>query len=244
MGGIGKTVMARALCEDPAVQAAFPDGILWASLGKDATEADVVTQMGEWVTALGETVAVSALSLNTLKVRLSRLLEAHAFLLIVDDVWQRTLTKHFLVGGPRCRVVITTRDAEVAHELGARVQPISLMTEDEAVDLLTSWTNGALSGVDQEMCNQIVNRLGRLPLAVKLAGAQLRRQKPKDWLQNFVFHKLQSSRSEGLHDNLEQTFKLSLEDLEINLQRLYTALAVFREDEGIPEVGIVKLWKA
>src|SRR5215510_6338047 len=35
MGGMGKTVMARALCDDAAVQAAFPDGILWASLGKD-----------------------------------------------------------------------------------------------------------------------------------------------------------------------------------------------------------------
>ena len=33
MGGIGKSVVARALCDDPAVQAAFPDGILWATLG-------------------------------------------------------------------------------------------------------------------------------------------------------------------------------------------------------------------
>jgi hypothetical protein len=33
MGGIGKTVMARALCDDSVVQRAFPDGILWASLG-------------------------------------------------------------------------------------------------------------------------------------------------------------------------------------------------------------------
>ena len=53
MGGIGKTVMARALCDDPVVQRAFPDGILWASLGKDATESDVIEQMREWVTALG-----------------------------------------------------------------------------------------------------------------------------------------------------------------------------------------------
>ena len=42
MGGIGKTVMARALCDDPKVQLAFPDGILWATLGKEATDSDVV----------------------------------------------------------------------------------------------------------------------------------------------------------------------------------------------------------
>ena len=33
MGGIGKTVIARALCDDPVVQATFPDGILWVTLG-------------------------------------------------------------------------------------------------------------------------------------------------------------------------------------------------------------------
>jgi hypothetical protein len=33
MGGIGKTVMARALCDNPAIQKAFPDGILWGTLG-------------------------------------------------------------------------------------------------------------------------------------------------------------------------------------------------------------------
>src|SRR5262249_26839562 len=130
MGGIGKTVMARALCEDPAVHTAFPDGILWASLGKEATETDVITQMGEWVTALGETASASSPSLNMLKTRLGHLLEARACLLIVDDVWRYTLADHFRVGGSRCRLLITTRDAEVAQALGARPQPIPLMTED------------------------------------------------------------------------------------------------------------------
>jgi hypothetical protein len=64
MGGIGKSVMARALCDDPAVKAAFPDGILWATLGKAATDADVVKRMQQWVTALGGTVTENGLSLN------------------------------------------------------------------------------------------------------------------------------------------------------------------------------------
>jgi hypothetical protein len=29
MGGIGKTVLAQALCHDEVVQQAFPDGIIW-----------------------------------------------------------------------------------------------------------------------------------------------------------------------------------------------------------------------
>jgi len=33
LGGIGKTTLAAALAHDPAVQARFPDGVLWATLG-------------------------------------------------------------------------------------------------------------------------------------------------------------------------------------------------------------------
>ena len=52
MGGIGKTVMARALCDDPFVQHAFPDGILWATLGNEVKEADLIGKLRAWVLAL------------------------------------------------------------------------------------------------------------------------------------------------------------------------------------------------
>lgn len=50
MGSIGKSVMARALCEDSAVQAAFPDGILWATVGQ---QPDLIPRLREWVEQLG-----------------------------------------------------------------------------------------------------------------------------------------------------------------------------------------------
>lgn len=46
MGGIGKSVLARALCDDPQVQAAFPDGILWATLGQTP---DLIKRLREWI---------------------------------------------------------------------------------------------------------------------------------------------------------------------------------------------------
>ena len=35
MGGIGKTVLAEAICRDEVVQQAFPDGIFWFAIGKE-----------------------------------------------------------------------------------------------------------------------------------------------------------------------------------------------------------------
>ena len=34
LGGLGKTTLARAACDDPAIRTAFPDGVLWATLGQ------------------------------------------------------------------------------------------------------------------------------------------------------------------------------------------------------------------
>ena len=36
MGGIGKTVLAKALTDDEVVQRAFPDGIVWITAGKES----------------------------------------------------------------------------------------------------------------------------------------------------------------------------------------------------------------
>lgn len=38
MGGLGRTVLAQALCHDPVVQAAFPDGIIWLTIGPGDVE--------------------------------------------------------------------------------------------------------------------------------------------------------------------------------------------------------------
>jgi len=160
-------------------------------------------------------------------------LEQRACLLILDDVWQRKHAEVFRVGGPHCRLLITTRDSEIARELGASVRPVPAMTVDEAIALLEEWAGDALAGTEQSVKEQVVKRVGCLPLAVKLAGAQLQRKAPDEWLRTFDARKLKSKRPEGVHDSLEQTFGLSLD-----------ALAIFKEDEAVRETGIARLWEA
>lgn len=243
MGGIGKSVMARSLCEDPAVQAAFPDGILWAELGSEPSDSDIRTKLREWIEALGGVVSEINPTHDQLKANLTTLLQDRACLLIVDDVWQRRHAEHFQAGGRRCRLLITTRDAEVARSLGAEPSAVPTMTESEAIDLLRQWSGSGLADTDFVMLLTIVNKLGRLPLALKLAGAQLQKGDSQRWLQRFNARKLKAKRPEGdIHDSLEQTFGLSLEALSAVQRHLYAALAIFKEDEPIREMAIHRLW--
>lgn len=240
MGGIGKTSIARALCDDPAVQAAFPDGILWVTLGKAP---ELIPKIREWVSVVGGTISENAPTVDSLKNTLTKLLKDRTCLLIVDDVWRVSHAEAFLGGGMRCRYLLTTRKAEIATKLNASVLPTPLMTEAEAVALLEMWAKGCLAQTDPALNKHIVKQLEYLPLAIKLAGAQLQRIPLDKWFQTFDVRTLKFLEVEHPHDSLELTFELSLEELDEQSRQLYTALAIFKEDSPTPQVGIERLWQ-
>lgn len=241
MGGVGKTVIARALCEDPVVQRAFPDGILWATLGQHP---DLITLLREWIVLLGGEVRDSLLTLNLLKNILTSLLRERTCLLVLDNVWDQEHLEALRVGGPRCRVLFTTRDARIASAIGASLQSIPVMQEDESIALLEEWTYGALKETPWETKAQIVKRLGYLPLALKLAGTLLRTQSPATFLDTFSL--LQQETKSVIPGNAEvcQTFELSLQELSTQDRSLCVALAIFREGEPLCRQAIERLWSA
>ncbi|MDX1522136.1 MAG: NB-ARC domain-containing protein, partial [Anaerolineae bacterium] len=54
LGGVGKTTLAVALAHHEAVLNHFKDGVLWASLGPQAGESEVMTTLAAWASALGQ----------------------------------------------------------------------------------------------------------------------------------------------------------------------------------------------
>lgn len=115
LGGIGKSVLATAMAHAPEAQERFPDGVLWAVLGR---EPDLLSLFSGWVQAAGDygynptTVEASSAHLRTL-------LHDRAALLVADDVWNPDHALPFQSGGPRSQVLITTRRADVADEVSA-----------------------------------------------------------------------------------------------------------------------------
>ncbi len=239
MGGVGKTVMARALCDDRRVQMAFSHGILWVTLGQ---QPDLVTLLREWITVLGGKIHEHVSTINTLKNTLASLLKDRSCLLILDNVWQQEHLETFRVGGPKCRLLLTTRDARIAHALGTTIQSIPVMQEDEAVALLEEWMTGQNQGATRAIKRQIVKRLGYLPLAVKLAGTLLRNQSLSNFLRDFELRRLDTKYTIPGNVEICQTFELSLQALSEKERLLFISLAIFREGEDIPCQTIERFW--
>ena len=97
------------------MQAAFPDGILWATLGQTP---DLTVRLREWIEKLGGIVGQTAPTLDDLTNTLAEALVDKACLLIVDDAWRKAHLEQFCAGGSPCRLLITTRNADVAQGLG------------------------------------------------------------------------------------------------------------------------------
>ena len=244
MAGIGKTILAQALCLDEIIQAAFPDGIIWLNVGKEPR--DLVPLFREAARAVGDSLEGYD-SLQSASNRLRNHLRHKAVLLVLDDVWNPHDAAPFLIDSSRSRLLITTRDARTAVSLGAHQQSLDVLTWEQSLQLISLWSDCPISTLPPEAA-EIVRECGCLPLALAMVGALLR-GKPDRWknilqrLRNADLDRIQQTFPEYPHPDLLRTIDISMEALEEEVRKRYLKFAVFPEDSAIPEAGIRTLWR-
>src|SRR5271157_350065 len=171
MGGIGKTVLARALCHDRVVQQAFPDGIFWFDIGKESqlSFSERIKDVPGLYKLLGEFDGESAC-----KSQYNDVLSKKAALIVLDDVWHASDVQPFLAAeSPRSRLLITTRDTSIKASVGAREFTATWLTEDQSRHVLANWCGRAIAELPPQ-AREVIHECGYLPLALAMIGAQLR----------------------------------------------------------------------
>jgi hypothetical protein len=167
LGGVGKSVMAAALAHDREVQEVCADGLLWVTLGQNP---DLLPCLYGWVQALGD-YDFNPTTIDSASSHLRSLLRDKKMLLVVDDAWQTDHVAPFQVGGEGCRVLVTTREAQVPD--ADRID-MDVMSEAESLELLLSKAQvKSLTVEEDRQARKLIAVVGGLPLAVDLAGAQI-----------------------------------------------------------------------
>ncbi len=172
---MGKTALALAVVHDSEVRRRFPDGILWAGLGP---EPNVLGLLGAWGAALGlAPQELARLSREEDRARAIRSVVANRrMLLVVDDVWEAEDGLCFLVGGPNCAFLATTRFPAVAvHVARDEFVVVPELSEEEGVALLEHLAP-AVAGTVPDDVRDLVRSVDGLPLALTLMGKYLRAQ--------------------------------------------------------------------
>src|ERR1039457_2021605 len=167
MGGIGKTVLAQALCCDDAVRHAFPDGIFWLTIGRESRGFD---RRIESVPGLHRLLG-SYKDVGGCISEYRNALKDKAALIVLDDVWYAADVEPFRTESARSRVLITTRDAEIAPTFGAREFTAKLPEDAEARKVLAKWAGLPAEALPAQ-ATDLIGECGRLPLALAMIGAQ------------------------------------------------------------------------
>jgi hypothetical protein len=170
--GVGKTTIASVLAHDPEIARAFPDGVLWTSLGQ---EPNLLSEMAAWGRALGTDELLRARSIQEAQAQLAALLRNKRMLLLIDDVWETAHAVPFNVGGPGCATLITTRLNDVARALTTFPENIYLLpvlSDESAMELMRILAPKVVEQHPDDML-ELVHDLEGLPLALQVAGRLL-----------------------------------------------------------------------
>ncbi len=168
-GGFGKTALARKLCFDPKVREAYPDGILWATMGEEADSNSRLREIRDllrWWTG-EEPPAFETVAAAGAKLRES--LHGARALVVVDDVWRPDDITPFQGLGETCALLITTRDNRTLPA-DSKLIKVDAMASSEAVDLLRA----GLPSSSPEDFRSLAAHLGEWPLLLKLVNGLLR----------------------------------------------------------------------
>ncbi len=178
--GVGKSTIVAALAHDPDIAQAFPDGVLWTSLGESP---DLLAELMMWAESLHLTNPGQVSQLEMISAQLSAVLRDRRMLLIIDDLWQVEHTTPFKVGGHACALIMTSRLNDVAQALAptsSDLYRLPVLTDEPALELLGILSPKTVADYPDE-ARALVRDLEGLPLAIQVAGRLLQNEARLGW---------------------------------------------------------------
>ena len=227
--GLGKTAAAQQLAWE--MEDNFPGGIFWTDLPE--TGGNPLPVLDKWAGWCGRNVSgLSDPQDRAWAVRgalKNRVNEHGKILVVLDNVrskWlkgARNLQDACPAGVP---LLITTCNKELALDLDAEVKRMEALQVEQAGDWLVTLAGSEIE-LDLDTAKHLAERVGRLPLALKLIGKFAAQYAGKyrsdlaslcDKIEGYL------SREEN---KIKAAFSLSYEELDADQQRLFRALGAF-----------------
>lgn len=169
--GVGKTALALHVAHDIAGR--FPDGQMYTNLrGAEADPLEPAEALAGFLRELGVDSADIPERTDD-RARLFRTrLAGRQMLVVLDNAADEAQVRPLLPGTPDCAVLVTSRSSMSALA-GSHAVPLEVMPSGQAVDLLTTILGQDRAAVEPAAVTEIAELCGRLPLAIRIAGARL-----------------------------------------------------------------------
>ncbi|GLJ14392.1 hypothetical protein SUGI_0232490 [Cryptomeria japonica] len=250
MGGSGKTFLLQNVYK--ALKSRF-DNSIWLSISKSYAvknlQHDIAFRKG-----LKKEILDVEISEETAAELIHDRLQGKKSLIVLDDLWtlsteDNLLDKLGLPADKDCKVVVTTRNKEVARNSKAHIYEMENLSDEDSWKLFCVYAflghgENRVPSHLEEVGRKIVKQCGNLPLAIKTTAASLASTTD---LRKWESKRRQLERAVipiGDHDPVMDILKLSYDSLPPHLKPCFAYLSFFPEDEEIDPEYLVYLWIA
>ncbi|KAL6597457.1 hypothetical protein ACP70R_046897 [Stipagrostis hirtigluma subsp. patula] len=255
LGGSGKTTLAKLVFNDVNIIEKHFDVRLWVHVSQ---EFDV----GKLIKKLFDSFAHDNPGQHELPYMCKRIKEdltGKRFLLVLDDVWTKSSIdwEQFMVnlkgGKPGSRILLTTRDSEVAERVGSTVNeqfsteqfPLPFLSEKYSWQLFQKSLIMDAKDLEpdfEKVGKEIVKNCGGIPLAIKvLAGSLSGKERIEEWEamrdSNLLYVEDQEHR-------VSACLNLSYFHLPSYLKPCFTICSVFPKGQNIDKEQLIDQWIA
>jgi transcriptional regulator with XRE-family HTH domain/tetratricopeptide (TPR) repeat protein len=173
-GGAGKTALALEVAR--RLRPAFPDGQLYVDLeGVGERPLRPATALARLLRGMGLDGAAIPLGLADRAAAYRSRLTGRRVLVMLDNAAGETQVRPLLPGGDGPATIVTSRSVMSGLE-SAHAVTLGMLGPAEARDLLSAVVGAQRVAAEPDAAAAIVDGCGRLPLAVRIAGARVARR--------------------------------------------------------------------
>ncbi|KAL0912854.1 hypothetical protein M5K25_016267 [Dendrobium thyrsiflorum] len=248
MGGIGKTTLAQKIYNNKKIQSEFQIKV-WVCVSQSYDEIELLQQV---IRGAGG-VYGEGRTKSELQPLLQAMIHGKSLFLVLDDVWRAdvwiSLFRNPLQSaGAFVRILVTTRDRNVAREIGvAHIHLVMQLSTQTSWEILCRriFVEGQENEISKlaDLGIQIVGKCSGLPLAIKaIAGVLAKKERNrKEWekvLKNDAWS------ISNLPEELGGALYLSYDDLPSSLKQCFLYCSLFPEDKSLDRDDLVRLWVA
>jgi NB-ARC domain/Trypsin-like peptidase domain/APAF-1 helical domain len=250
MGGIGKTVAARLLVDDPAIRRRFHDGIYWITVGENCKEDELNERQRTLLAAFGGDPSTTR-SIDELREAITKELHDRHVLIVADDVWTSNDVRAFSVRSEGCAVIFTSRKSSGFDDNDVPIKNIELLSEPEAERLFRAHAGIADDVALDGAPRKVLQHCSCHALALVVAGSMVGRHPTRMGLilerfenadvSRIVANVPQYRRSNAYPNQEISLFRIlqtSYELLDEREKQFLPHFAIFPEDARIPMTTI------
>ncbi|XP_065638740.1 putative disease resistance protein RGA3 [Quercus suber] len=258
IGGIGKSTLAKLAYNHPKVIAHF-DKIMWVSVSDPFNECNVAKAIIQELDPKHESLKNTTTILQPLLRIVCDLIKDKKFFLVFDDVWAKDIPKEsekwepfkdaLTHGAQGSRILVTTRNEEVAHMMGStktRIINLGNLTIDDCwliIKKIAFFDENIDQRKDLEpLGRQLAGKCQGLPLAAKLIGGYMCNKRRKEQWAEVLESSLWDL--ENVQEGLLVPLLLSYHELSPAEKQCFLFCVVFPKDHVIDRFELVIHWIA